>query len=112
MLNHNDIPEISIKTYKFTLFEKEVFLVLRNDQIESINIFFSLLNNKVNIEDAKKAFVEDYIKRSSQDRLVNLTLDYNFIIKNFLGLEDVMNKVEDFYKVILRDSKIDEITNE
>lgn len=113
MLNHNNIPEVSIKICRFTLFGKDVFLTLRDDQIESFNTFFALLSSKVDIEEAKKAFVDDYIKRTSHgNKLVRISLDYNFIIKNFLGSEETMNSIEEFYKVSLRDSKIDEITNE
>ncbi len=114
MLNHDNMSKVTIKTCRFKLFEKEVFLVLRDDQVESFNTFFELLNKRVNIEEAKKAFVDDYIKRTSYgwNRLVNIPLDYNLIIKNFLGAEETMNKMEEFYRVSLRDSKIDEITNE
>jgi len=114
MLNHDNMSKVTIKTCRFKLFEKEVFLVLRDDQVESLYTFFELLNKRVNIEEAKKAFVDDYIKRTSYgwNRLVNIPLDYNLIIKNFLGAEETMNKMEEFYRVSLRDSKIDEITNE
>lgn len=110
MLNHDNIREVSIKSCKFKLFEKEVFIMLRDDQIESFNVFFDLLNKRVNIEEAKKSFVDDYIKRN---KVINTPLDYNYIIKNFLGgVEETMNRVEEFYKILLRNNKIDEITNE
>jgi len=113
MLN-NEIPEvnISISAYSFKLFEKEVYLILSSDYIESFNRFFNLLNKKVNIEEAKKYFVDDYVKMTNGNRAMNITADYNFIIKNVLGIKETMDKVEEFYRITIRDNKIDEITNE
>ena len=67
MLN-NEIPEvnISISAYSFKLFEKEVYLILSSDYIESFNRFFNLLNKKVNIEEAKKYLVQTLMQGCSQ----------------------------------------------
>jgi hypothetical protein len=49
MLNHDNMSKVIIKTCRFKLFEKEVSLMLRDDQVESFNTFFELLNKKVNM---------------------------------------------------------------
>lgn len=102
------IPELNISTYRFKLFDKEVFLILKSDQYESFNLLFSLLNQRINYDEALGLFIQDYVERH------NLSNAYSpeFILKNLIGNKDIFHKIEEHYRILLRDKKIDDINEE
>jgi hypothetical protein len=110
-MNLDNIPEISIKTYKFKLFDKEVFLLLQDNQVESFEFLFSLLNQQINYDEAIKLFIEDYVEKNipqPSSYINNYTPD--FILNNIIGNKESFQKIEEYYRIALRDKKISDIT--
>lgn len=105
------MEELKIKIYKFYLFDKEIFLFLKDDKVNSFKFLFKLLNDRIPLEEAKKRFVEDYVNKHLPNFPYN-TYSFGWIIKNFVGVEKELNQVGEFYKIVLRNIKIDDITKD
>ena len=102
--------EISIKTYKYEIFGRYIYVFLQEDQKEFIDIFFKSLNDKLPIEEAKEKMINFYGEKRLP-RFPPSVYSNDWIIRN-IGLGDVIEKIEEFYKVELRNIKISDLTKD
>ena len=110
----NSIPEINIQVFKFKLFEKEVFAILEKEtQLEPFQKFMDRINSHEDFDTCKLELFQEMVSKRYPNFNMQSIRDKNFV-RNFLGSSffDMFNKIEEEYKVVAREHKINQITNE
>lgn len=108
----DSIPEISIQIFRFKLFHKEVFALLETKtQVTPFQIFMDRLNANEDFEACKKSLLNNLIVNKNPHFPKNSLVDER-AVHMYLGSQfsDMLNKIEEEYKIISRDNKINEIT--
>lgn len=116
----DNIPEITIKLYKFKLFEKEVFMVLMDNQIVDFKEFVEKLNKYLNFQECKKELIISLLEKRGYNTNVpnNIKITDDFLnshlVASYLGTHfmEAINKIEDEYQTTLREHKINQITDD
>lgn len=109
--NPEEIPEISIKVFRFKLFEKEVFALLEtNSQVEPFQKFMDRINKYEDFDTCKLELFQELVRKRYPNFNMQSIKDKNFV-RNFLGSSffDMFDKIEEEYKVIAREHKINQI---
>jgi predicted unusual protein kinase regulating ubiquinone biosynthesis (AarF/ABC1/UbiB family) len=99
-----NIPEVSVKTYKFKLHDKEVFIIILDNHIDIYKNFFDNLNQFKTFEESKKILISQFKLIMSIDILTD-----EWVFKNLIGQQDIFSKVEELHIIYMRENKIDNI---
>ena len=115
----DSIPEINIQVFKFKIFEKEVFAILEKEtQLEPFSKFMKRLNDLENFDICKQDLFEELIKSrwpsSNGGNVPKGILQDKQMMRNYIGSNffDMFDKIEEEYRVVLREHKINQINND
>jgi len=117
MSDLENIPEISIQVFKFKIFEKEVFAILEKEtQFEPFSKFMKRLNDLENFDICKEELFEELIKNrfpASNGSTPKRILQDPKMMRSYIGSQffDMFDKIEEEYRVVLREHKINQINN-
>lgn len=108
-----EIPEINIQIFKFKLFEKKVFAILEKEtQLEPFQKFMDRINNHEDFDTCKLELFQEMVSKRYPNFDIQSIRAGNFM-NNFLGSSffGMFNKIEEEYKIVAREHKINQITN-
>lgn len=98
------MEEISMTVYKFSLHDKEVFMMISSEYLQLYKNFFNDLNQFRTFNEAKTNLISEFRKMKN---LIGLNDD--FVFDNFLNQRGIISKTEELHIVYMRDNKIDNI---
>jgi len=119
--NIPEIPEISVKVYKYELLNTHIYVILRTDQVEYFRIFIEKLKSMEDWNISKKELAIDFLKLDHKDfeeyfsRIPEWSHDSVF--RSVLGsLSNTLDKLEPLYigayTSYQRNKLIDDITKD
>lgn len=111
---------LSIKVYRFNLFNKEFFMYIKDDDltVKSYDSFFKRISNLEDWDLSIQILSDEILSNSYPEikKTMMPIMNKNWVIKNIIGQEREMNRIKDIYdqEVLIRkrDNKIKNIIDE
>lgn len=102
------IEILNLRIHECQLFDKKFYFYSGEKEIESFKFFISLLEQRMNYEEAYSLYIQDNIQRLNLPNNISMNGVTKFMIAN----DELFQKLKDYYCNTLRDFKINNIIDE